>query len=75
LVGGCVLSAADTLLILLFYRPDGSLRALHAFELFVFTFVLGIFISFCIELSYISSPAGDVFDGFLPSKEIFVSDG
>jgi metal iron transporter len=75
LVGGCVLSAADTLLILLFYRPDGSLRGLRAFELFVTAFVLGIFISFCIELTYVSQPAGDVFDGFLPSREIFVSDG
>jgi metal iron transporter len=75
LVGGCVLSAADTLVILLFYRPDGSLRALRAFELFVTAFVLGVFISFCIELSYVSQPVGDVFDGFLPSREIFVSDG
>lgn len=74
-MGGCVLSAADTLIILLFYRPDGSLRALRAFELFITVFVLGIFISFCIELSYVSQPIGDIFDGFVPSREIFVSDG
>jgi metal iron transporter len=75
LVAGCVLSAADTLVILLFYRPDGSLRALRAFELFVTAFVLGVFISFCIELSYVSQPVGDVFDGFVPSRDIFVGDG
>ncbi len=74
-MGGCVLSAADTLIILLFYRPDGSLRALRAFELFVTVFVLGVFISFCIELSYVSQPVGDIFDGFVPSREIFVSSG
>ncbi len=75
LVGGCLLSFADTLLILLFYKPDGSLRGLRAFELFVSAFVLGVFISFCIELSLITSPVGEVFDGFLPSREVFVSQG
>jgi metal iron transporter len=30
---------------------------------------------YCIELGHISAPVGDVFDGFVPSKEIFVSDG
>jgi metal iron transporter len=75
LVAGCVLSAADTLIILIFYRPDGTLRALRAFELFVTVFVLGVFISFCIELSYVSQPVGDVFDGFLPSQEISVGQG
>jgi metal iron transporter len=75
LVAGCALSAADTLFILLFYRPDGSLRGLRAFEVFVTVFVLGMFISFCIQLSFISSPVGDVFDGFLPSRDIFVGQG
>ena len=76
LVAGCALSIADTLFILLFYRPDGSLKALRAFELFVAAFVLGVFICFCIELSYIQNTyADDVFRGFLPSSTIVHSQG
>ncbi|MCJ1320111.1 hypothetical protein MMC15_005448 [Xylographa vitiligo] len=76
LVAGCALSIADTLFILLFYRPDGSMRALRAFELFVAAFVLGVFICFCIELSLISNKyVGPIFDGFLPSATIVQSQG
>ena len=76
LVAGCAIAIADCLIILLFYRPDGSLRTLRWFELFVSTFVLAVFISFCIELSLITgTTARHVFDGFLPSREIFVSQG
>jgi metal iron transporter len=66
---------ADTMLILLFYAPDGSLRKLRLFELFISIFVLGVFISFCIELSLISAPVGDVFRGYLPSADIFHGQG
>jgi metal iron transporter len=76
LTAGCALAIADTLFILLFYRPDGSLRGLRAFELFISVFVLGVFICFCIELSLITgTTARHVMDGFLPSREIFVSNG
>ncbi|PMD25338.1 natural resistance-associated macrophage protein [Hyaloscypha hepaticicola] len=76
LTAGCALAIADTLFILLFYKPDGSLRGLRAFELFISTFVIGVFICFCIELSLITgTTARHVMDGFLPSREIFVSDG
>jgi metal iron transporter len=75
LIGGCALSVADTLFILLFYRPDGSLRKLRLFEIFVSLFVIGIFIMYCIELSYVSALVRDVFRGYVPSREIFVSDG
>jgi metal iron transporter len=66
---------ADTLFILLFYKTDGSLRRIRLFEIFVSMFVIMIFILYCIELSFISAPVGEVFKGYLPSKEIFVSDG
>jgi metal iron transporter len=72
---GCAISVADTLFILLFYKPDGGLRKLRAFECFVSIFVIGIFIMYCIELSYVSAPVADVLDGYVPSREIFVSDG
>jgi metal iron transporter len=76
LTAGCALAIADTLFILLFYRPDGSLRGLRAFELFISAFVIGVFICFCIELSLITgTTARHVMDGFLPSREIFVSNG
>jgi metal iron transporter len=74
-IAGCAISVADTLFILLFYKPDGSLRKLRVFELFVSIFVIGIFVMYCIELSYVSAPVGDVFKGYLPSRGIFVSDG
>ncbi|TVY73609.1 Manganese transporter SMF1 [Lachnellula suecica] len=76
LVAGCALSIADTLFILLFYKPDGSLRRVRAFEIFIAGLVLGTFICFCIELSLITNASlGQVFKGFLPSKGVFVSDG
>lgn len=76
LVAGCVLAVVDTLFILLFYRPDGSLRGLRGFELFISAFVLAVFICFCIELSKITNTsAKHVMAGFLPSREIFVSEG
>jgi metal iron transporter len=74
-IAGCAISVADTLLILLFYAPDGSLRKLRLFEIFVSLFVIGIFVMYCVELSYVSASVRDVFRGYLPSREIFVSDG
>ncbi len=74
-LGACAISVADTLFILIFYKPDGTLRRIRAFEIFVSLFVIGIFIMYCIELGHISAPARDVFDGFVPSRDIFVSDG
>ena len=75
LMAGCAISVADTLCILLFYKPDGSTRRIRAFEVFISIFVIGVFIMFCIELSLISSPVGEVFKGYLPSRDIFVSQG
>jgi len=75
LVAACGISVADTLFILLFYKPDGTLRRIRWFEVFVSIFVVGIFIMYCIELAYISADVGQVFKGYLPSRRIFVSDG
>lgn len=75
LIAGCVIAIADTLFILAFYRPDGSIRRLRIFEIFVSVFVIGVFIMFCIELSFITAPAATVFDGFLPSRTVFVGQG
>lgn len=75
LIAACAITVADTLFILLFYRADGSLRRLRAFEFFIAIFVSSIFIMFCIELSLISPNVREVFRGYLPSRDIFVSDG
>ncbi|APA09586.1 hypothetical protein SS1G_06267 [Sclerotinia sclerotiorum 1980 UF-70] len=75
LIAGCVISVSDTLFILLFYKPDGSIRRLRIFEMFISVFVVAIFVMFCIEISFITAPANEVFKGLLPSKTIFVGQG
>lgn len=64
----------DVLLILIFYRPSGSLKGLRAFEFFVMALVLAVVICFCIQLSLIKDTSvGSVFRGYLPSKELVES--
>lgn len=76
LVAGCALSIADVLLILLFYHPNGSMKGLRAFELFVVALVLGVVICFCIQLSLIKDTSvGEVFRGYLPSSALIQSEG
>ena len=73
----CVITVFDTLLILLFYSPTGTLRNIRYFELFLTALVLVIAITTAVALGQVS-PApdpGPVFKGFLPSRDIFVSDG
>jgi metal iron transporter len=76
LVAGCALSIVDVLLILLFYKPNGSMKGIRAFEMFVVALVLGVVICFCIQLSLIKGTSiGEVFRGFLPSSAIVQSEG
>ncbi|TVY94201.1 Manganese transporter [Lachnellula willkommii] len=76
LVAGCALSIVDVLLILLFYTPNGSMKGLRAFEIFVMFLVLGVVICFCIQLSLIKdTPVGEVFKGYIPSSAIVQSQG
>ncbi|GME24782.1 Natural resistance-associated macrophage protein [Neofusicoccum parvum] len=76
LVAGCAISIVDVLIILLFYKPSGSMRALRYFEYFVMLLVLGVVVCFCFQLSLIKdTPVGDVFRGYLPSKAIVESKG
>jgi len=75
-VAGCAISIIDVLLILFFYRPNGSMKGLRAFEFFVVALVLGVVVLFCIELSLIKDTSvGQVFKGFLPNKAIIESNG
>jgi metal iron transporter len=75
LLGGCALSVFDALFILLFYRPEGKMIVLRTFEWFIAAIVMGVFVCFCVELSKIQADVGHVFKGYLPSRDIFVSQG
>ncbi|KAK4242159.1 natural resistance-associated macrophage protein-domain-containing protein [Achaetomium macrosporum] len=75
LPAACVISVADTLLILLFYTPAGELRRVRVFEVFVALLVGAVFITLCVALSFVSAPVGPVFRGYLPSREVFVNTG
>ena len=64
------------LLILFFYRTDGSKRRLRAFEYFVMILVLGVVVCFCVQLSYIKDASvAEVFDGYIPSSAIIKGQG
>lgn len=76
LVAGCAISIVDVMIILLFYRPSGSMRGIRVFEFFVALLVLAVVVCFCIELSLISVPdVGQLFRGYLPSKALVQSQG
>ncbi|KEF54275.1 manganese transporter [Exophiala aquamarina CBS 119918] len=76
LVAGCAITLVDVLVLLLFYRPDGSMTKLRLFEYFVMALVLGVVICFCIQLSYIQDASvGEVFKGYLPSSAIIKDNG
>jgi len=76
LIAGCAITLVDVLLLLLFYKPDGSMTRLRIFEYFVMSLVLGVMVCFCIQLSYIrDTSAGDVFKGYLPSAAVVQGNG
>ncbi|GAD94454.1 transporter protein smf2 [Paecilomyces variotii No. 5] len=76
LVAGCAITLADVLFLLIFYRPNGSMFGLRAFEFFVMALVLGVVICFCIQLSLIHNQSiGDVFRGYVPSSAVVRGNG
>jgi metal iron transporter len=76
LVAGCAISIADVMFILLFYRPEGSMKALRVFEAFVMLLVIGVAVCFCYQLSLIEGTTpGEVFKGYLPSSALVESKG
>ncbi|KAH7142887.1 transporter smf2 [Dactylonectria estremocensis] len=76
LVAGCAISIVDVMVILLFYRPDKSMKGLRLFEYFIMCLVLGVVVCFCIQLSLIKdTPIGQVFKGYLPSGAIVEQQG
>ncbi|KAJ5979604.1 hypothetical protein N7481_006902 [Penicillium waksmanii] len=76
LVAGCAITLVDVFFLLIFWRPNGSMRGLRSFEFFVMALVLGVVILFCIQLSLIKDQSiGEVFRGYLPSSAIVQSEG
>lgn len=76
LVAGCAISILDVFVTLMFYRSNGTMKGVRAFEFFVAALVLGVVICFCILLSLIENiSAGEVFRGYLPSSAIVESNG
>ncbi|KAK5277486.1 NRAMP-like transporter smf-3, partial [Cryomyces antarcticus] len=76
LVAGCAISIVDVLIILIFYRPTGSMRGVRIFEVFVMLLVIGVVVCFCFQLSLITNTtAGEVFKGYLPSSALVESKG
>jgi metal iron transporter len=59
------------MVILVFYRPSGSMQGLRTFEYFVMLLVLAVVVCFCIQLSLIrNASVGEVFRGYLPSSAL-----
>lgn len=76
LVAGCAISIVDVILILIFYRPSGTMKGLRWFEAFVALLVLGVVVCFCIELSLITVPDLRVlFRGYAPSHALIEPQG
>lgn len=68
---GVVLTILDVLVIIFAYNPDGSMRHIRKFELFVSVLVIMTFGCFVLLLSKVEVHQKDVWEGFLPSKVLF----
>lgn len=76
LVAGCAISILDVMIILLFYRPNESMKGLRIFEVFVMLLVLTVVVCFCIQLSLIEGTTpGQVFIGYVPNDSVTQSSG
>ncbi|KAL7622280.1 NRAMP-like transporter smf-3 [Parahypoxylon ruwenzoriense] len=76
LVAGCAISILDVMIILFFYRPNGSMKGLRTFEIFVMFLVMAVVVCFCIQLSLIKDTSpGEVFLGYVPNDSITESAG
>ncbi|KAK9238699.1 natural resistance-associated macrophage protein-domain-containing protein [Lipomyces kononenkoae] len=76
LVAGVAITIIDVLIVLVAYKPDGSLKAVRWFEYAVAALVLAVVICFCVELGTIKGTSvGEVLKGFLPNKTVVSSQG
>ena len=76
IIAGVVITAFDVFLILLLYRPNGTMRGIRWFELSVSLLVFGVVVCFAVELAKTPNINGvEVLKGFIPSGVIFSGDG
>ncbi|CAA93297.1 plasma membrane Nramp family manganese ion transmembrane transporter [Schizosaccharomyces pombe] len=76
LVAGVVITILDVLLVLIAWRPEGSMLSVRIFETAVALLVLVVAISFAVVLGRVHiGGAGTVFKGFLPSSTVFSREG
>jgi len=76
IVAGVIITAFDVFIILLLYRPNGTMRGIRWFEFGVSMLVLGVVICLAIELAKTPHIDGKaVMEGFVPSGVIFSADG
>ncbi|KAK6461837.1 manganese transporter [Scheffersomyces coipomensis] len=76
LPAGVCITIVDVIFVLLAYRNDtSSTKFVKCFEYAVGLLVMAVVICFAIELSQIHADAGEVFRGFVPSKEMFAGSG
>ena len=73
---GVVLTVVDVLVVLMAYKPNGSLRVVRWFEMFVSLLVILTVVCFTVEVFSVDvgSPQ-EVLRGFLPSRTVFEGDG
>ncbi|CDM30417.1 hypothetical protein DTO013E5_2623 [Penicillium roqueforti] len=75
LVAGCAISILDVMVTLFFYHPEGSMKGLRYFEMFIICLVLAVVVCFCIQMSMIhGATPGEVFKGYIPSKYLIESE-
>lgn len=71
-----VITIVDVIFVLIAYRTDTSLlKFVKIFEYAVGCLVMIVVICFAVELSQITANVGQVFRGFVPSKEMFDGNG
>lgn len=76
IIAGVVITAFDVFIILLLYKPTGTMRGIRWFEFGVSMLVLGVVVCFAVELSKTPNIDGAaVMAGFIPSAVIFSGDG
>lgn len=70
LFAGVLITAADVMLVLLFFRSNSGRQGMMLFEIVIVTLVLCVFVSFMILLHLIQPEWREVFLGLVPSRTL-----
>ncbi|KAH3899018.1 probable Manganese transporter SMF2 [Saccharomycodes ludwigii] len=73
---GVILTVVDVLIVLMCYKPNGDLKIVRWFEMFVSVLVILTVACFSIELYQVDiGSTKEMLSGFLPSREVIEGDG